>query len=51
MRGSVRTWTRNLNDAEAYFPRLLSTPSRWIEAQQAIVDGEVVALDDAGGGA
>ncbi len=46
--GSVRTWTRNLNDAEAYFPRLLSTPSRWIEAQQAIVDGEVVAIDDDG---
>jgi bifunctional non-homologous end joining protein LigD len=46
--GKVRTWTRNLNDAEAYFPRLLVSPSRWIEAQQAIVDGEVVAIDEDG---
>jgi bifunctional non-homologous end joining protein LigD len=45
--GKVRTWTRNLNDAESYFPGLLRPP-RWIEAEQAIVDGEVVALDDAG---
>ncbi len=30
-----------------YFPKLLSPP-RWIEAQQAIVDGEVVALDEDG---
>jgi bifunctional non-homologous end joining protein LigD len=43
----VRTWTRNLKDAATYFPRLLS-PSTWIEARQAIVDGEVVALDEAG---
>ena len=43
----VRLWTRNLNDAETYFPRLLSPPA-WIEAREAIVDGEVVALDDAG---
>jgi len=45
--GGVRLFTRNGNDAETYFPRLL-TPPRWIDAQQAIVDGEVVALDDAG---
>ena len=45
--GKVRQWTRNLNDAEAYFPRLLSPPT-WIEANEAIVDGEVVALDDDG---
>jgi DNA ligase D len=45
--GTVRIWTRNLNDAAAYFPRLLSPPS-WIDARQAIVDGEVVALDDDG---
>jgi bifunctional non-homologous end joining protein LigD len=43
----VRTWTRNLKDAATYFPRLLAPPT-WIEASQAIVDGEVVALDDAG---
>ena len=44
---TVRLWTRNLNDAETYFPRLL-TPPTWIEAREAIVDGEVVALDDDG---
>ncbi len=43
----VKTWTRNLKDAATYFPRLLTPPS-WIDASQAIVDGEVVALDDAG---
>jgi bifunctional non-homologous end joining protein LigD len=43
----VRVWTRNLKDASTYFPRLLSAPT-WIDASQAIVDGEVVALDDAG---
>ncbi len=44
---AVRIWTRNLHDAETYFPRLL-TPATWIEAREAIVDGEVVALDDDG---
>jgi bifunctional non-homologous end joining protein LigD len=48
--GGVRLWTRRGNDAETYFPRLLSPPT-WIDAGasgQAIVDGEVVALDDDG---
>ncbi len=45
--GAVRSWTRNLKDAESYFPGLLRPPT-WIDARQAIVDGEVVALDDAG---
>ena len=45
--GKVALFTRNGHDAEAYFPRLL-TPPTWIEAREAIVDGEVVALDDAG---
>jgi bifunctional non-homologous end joining protein LigD len=45
--GKVRTWTRGLKDAETYFPRLLS-PASWIEAKQAIVDGEVVAIDEDG---
>ncbi len=45
--GKVKTWTRSLKDAETYFPNLVSPP-RWIEAQQAIVDGEVVALDEDG---
>jgi len=41
--GKVRTFTRNGHDGEAYFPRLLTPPS-WIDAREAIVDGEVVAL-------
>jgi bifunctional non-homologous end joining protein LigD len=45
--GKVSLFTRNGHDAEAYFPRLL-TPPTWIEAREAIVDGEVVALDDRG---
>ncbi len=45
--GQVALFTRNGHDAEAYFPRLL-TPPTWIDAREAIVDGEVVALDDAG---
>lgn len=45
--GRVDLFTRNGNDASAYFPRLL-TPPTWIEAREAIVDGEVVALDEAG---
>ena len=45
--GKVRLWTRNLKDAETYFPRLLAPPT-WIDAREAIVDGEVVALDAAG---
>ncbi|HEY8437254.1 MAG TPA: DNA ligase D [Candidatus Limnocylindrales bacterium] len=45
--GTVKLWTRNLKDAETYFPGLLSPPS-WIDAKQAIVDGEVVALDEDG---
>jgi bifunctional non-homologous end joining protein LigD len=43
----VRIWTRRGNDAETYFGRLLAPPS-WIEASEAIVDGEVVALDGDG---
>ncbi len=46
--GKARILTRNLHDAAAYFPTLLANPSRWIEAEQAIIDGEVVALDDNG---
>ena len=45
--GSVDMFTRNGNDASTYFPRLL-TPPTWIDAREAIIDGEVVALDDAG---
>jgi len=42
--GKVSLFTRNGNNAETYFPRLLTPPS-WIDAREAIVDGEVVALD------
>jgi len=45
--GAARLLTRNGNDAESYFPKLL-TPASWINAEEAIVDGEVVALDDSG---
>ena len=45
--GKVRTYTRNGKDGEGYFPRLL-TPPTWIGATEAIVDGEVVATDEAG---
>lgn len=45
--GRARLWTRNQQDAARYFPDLAG-PADWIEAREAIVDGEVVALDDAG---
>lgn len=45
--GSVRLHTRNGNDAGAWFPHLLDPPD-WIDAREAVVDGEVVALDEAG---
>jgi bifunctional non-homologous end joining protein LigD len=43
----VRVWTRGRQDARMYFGPLLSEGD-WIHARQAIVDGEVVALDDQG---
>ena len=46
--GNVRTYTRKGLDGSTYFPGLLSTPAKWIAAGQAIVDGEVVALDESG---
>ena len=42
---NVRLWTRNKQDAARYFPDLANARPTWIEAQTAIVDGEVVALD------
>jgi bifunctional non-homologous end joining protein LigD len=45
--GRAKLWTRNLKDAEMYFPGLL-TPPTWIDAREAILDGEVVAIDDDG---
>jgi bifunctional non-homologous end joining protein LigD len=43
----VRTFTRRGQDGATYFPGLLS-PTSWIAAREAIVDGEVVALDENG---
>ncbi len=43
----TRLWTRNRQDAARYFPDLAG-PAEWIEAGEAIVDGEVVALDEDG---
>ncbi|HTK44791.1 MAG TPA: non-homologous end-joining DNA ligase [Patescibacteria group bacterium] len=45
--GTARIYTRNGNDGETYFPKLL-TKATWIEAQEAIVDGEVVAIGEDG---
>ncbi len=45
--GRVSLHTRNGNDAGTYFPNLLSPPE-WIAAREAVVDGEVVALDREG---
>ena len=45
--GKARLWTRRRQDAARYFPDLAGEAA-WIDARDAIVDGEVVALDDAG---
>ncbi len=45
--GRVSLHTRNGKDAGSYFPGLLSPPD-WIAAREAVVDGEVVALDAEG---
>jgi bifunctional non-homologous end joining protein LigD len=45
--GAVRIWTRGGQDAARYFGSFLDRPT-WIAARQAIVDGEVVAFNDAG---
>jgi bifunctional non-homologous end joining protein LigD len=43
----VRLWTRGQQDAARYFGPFLE-PRDWISAKQAIVDGEVITLDDRG---
>ncbi len=45
--GTAKIFTRHGKDGETYFPRLLS-PATWIDATEAIVDGEVVALGEDG---
>ncbi|HEX2883636.1 MAG TPA: DNA polymerase ligase N-terminal domain-containing protein, partial [Candidatus Limnocylindria bacterium] len=44
---AARLWTRNRQDAARYFPDLAG-PATWIDAREAIIDGEVVALDEQG---
>ena len=44
---SVRLWTRGEQDASRYFGPFLDPPT-WLDARQAIVDGEVIALDEHG---
>ncbi|CAN5640294.1 DNA ligase D [soil metagenome] len=46
--GRVRLWTRNKQDAATYFPDLAAAAPSWIRAREAILDGEVVAVDDSG---
>ncbi|MEO8510706.1 MAG: DNA ligase D [Chloroflexota bacterium] len=46
--GRARLWTRNHKDAATYFPEFAAAPASWIAAEAAIVDGEVVALDEEG---
>ncbi len=43
----IRLWTRNRQDAARYFPTLAEARG-WITARDAIVDGEVIAVDDRG---
>jgi bifunctional non-homologous end joining protein LigD len=45
--GRVRLWTRGEQDAARYFGSFIETPS-WIGCEKAVVDGEVIALDDHG---
>ncbi|MGZ6295983.1 MAG: DNA ligase D [Candidatus Limnocylindrales bacterium] len=45
--GRPRLWTRNRLDAARYFPDLAARAD-WLAAEEAIVDGEVVALDPLG---
>jgi len=44
---TVRLWTRGQQDAARYFGPFLEPPT-WIAARRAIVDGEVIALDERG---
>ena len=45
--GSARLWTRGEQDAARYFGPFLDPPT-WLVARSAIVDGEVIALDEHG---
>jgi bifunctional non-homologous end joining protein LigD len=45
--GRVRLVSRNQNDLSAQFPKLAALPKS-VKARRAILDGEIVALDDEG---
>ncbi len=45
--GKVSLWTRGEQDASRYFGPFLDPPT-WLDAGDAVVDGEVIALDDRG---
>src|SRR5215208_6441790 len=45
--GAVRLWTRGEKDASGYFGPFLDAPG-WLDAGRAVVDGEVIALDERG---
>ncbi len=45
--GRVRLVSRNQNDLSGQFPELQSMP-QFVKAERAILDGEIVALDDKG---
>src|SRR4249920_2357156 len=42
--GTVRLWTRGHQDAAGYFGPFLSPPT-WLDAVDAVLDGEAIALD------
>ncbi len=45
---AVKLWTRNRMDAATHFPGFAAAPTDWIGAYDAVVDGEMVALDENG---
>ncbi len=46
--GALRLWTRNHQDAAVYFPDFAGGSPDWLAVHEAVVDGEMVALDAAG---
>jgi bifunctional non-homologous end joining protein LigD len=46
--GRVQLWTRNRKDAATYFPAFAASRTAWLAGYDAIVDGEMVALDPEG---
>ncbi len=47
--GKTRLWTRNHQDGAAWFPAFAAlAPDDWLGARDAVVDGEMVALDSTG---